>query len=439
MLSSRQHSRRRNEISRHAVSVVERLQQAGYEAYVVGGCVRDLLLQLNPKDYDVATSATPEQVRAEFRNARVIGRRFKLVHVHFGREIIEVATFRANHPEEDDEDASQLASRNESGRILRDNVYGTLEDDAQRRDFTINALYYDPTSERILDHTRGVHDIRNRLIRLIGDPEQRYQEDPVRMLRAVRFAAKLDFEIERHSAEPIADLAELLDGIPSARLFDETLKLFLGGKAERTFELLLEYDLFAPLFPASATALERNPEYAGTLIRNALANTDLRIQQGKPVTPAFLFAALLWPALPARVLELQDRGMPPIPAMQEAAHDIIWEQCQRTAIPKRFTIPLREIWDMQERLPRRQGRRADQLLENPRFRAGYDFLLLRESAGEKTGGLGDWWTDYQEANDSERRNMIRGLSGKDDAGAAKKRRRGGRRRRTPGDAANPAD
>ncbi len=440
ILSSRQHSLHRNEISRYAVSVVERLQQAGYEAYVVGGCVRDLLLQLNPKDYDVATSATPEQVRAEFRNARVIGRRFKLVHVHFGREIIEVATFRANHPEEDDDDASHLASRNESGRILRDNIYGTLEDDAQRRDFTINALYYDPTTERILDHTRGVHDIRNRLIRLIGDPEQRYQEDPVRMLRAVRFAAKLDFEIERHSAEPIVDLADLLDGIPSARLFDEVLKLFLGGKAERTFELLLEYDLFAPLFPASAAALERNPEYAGTLIRNALANTDLRIQQGKPVTPAFLFAALLWPALPARVLELQDRGMPPTPAMQEAAHDIIWEQCQRTAIPKRFTIPMREIWDMQERLPRRQGRRADQLLENPRFRAGYDFLLLRESAGEKTNGLGDWWTEYQEASDSERRNMIRGLSNKEEAGGAKKRRRGGRRRRGPGDnAANPAE
>ncbi len=399
ILSSRQHSLHRNEISRYAVSVVERLQQAGYEAYVVGGCVRDLLLQLNPKDYDVATSATPEQVRAEFRNARVIGRRFKLVHVHFGREIIEVATFRANHPEEDDDDASHLASRNESGRILRDNIYGTLEDDAQRRDFTINALYYDPTSERILDHTRGVHDIRNRLIRLIGDPEQRYQEDPVRMLRAVRFAAKLDFEIERHSAEPIVDLADLLDGIPSARLFDEVLKLFLGGKAERTFELLLEYDLFAPLFPASAAALERNPEYAGTLIRNAL-----------------------------------------IPAMQEAAHDIIWEQCQRTAIPKRVTIPMREIWDMQERLPRRQGRRADQLLENPRFRAGYDFLLLRESAGEKTNGLGDWWTEYQEASDSERRNMIRGLSNKEEAGGAKKRRRGGRRRRGPGDnAANPAE
>ena len=434
ILTSRQHSLHRDDLSRHAVSVVERLQQAGYQAYVVGGCVRDLLLELEPKDYDVATSATPEQVRAEFRNARVIGRRFKLVHVHFGREIIEVATFRANHPEEDEDEASHLAARNESGRILRDNVYGTLEDDAQRRDFTINALYYDPTTERILDHTHGVHDIRNRLIRLIGDPEQRYQEDPVRMLRAVRFAAKLDFEIEQHSAEPMVDLADLLDDVPAARLFDEIIKLFLSGKAERTFELLLEHDLFAPLFPASAEALEDNPEYAGTLIRNALVNTDLRIAQGKPVTPAFLFAALLWPALPARVEENQARGLPPIPAMQEAAHDLIWEQCQRTAIPKRFSMPMREIWDMQERLPRRQGRRADQLLDNPRFRAGYDFLLLRESAGEQTGGLGDWWTDYQEANESERRNMIRGLSSKDTAGSApRKRRRSGGRKRGSGD------
>ena len=434
ILTSRQHSLHRNEISRYAVNVVERLQQAGYEAYVVGGCVRDLLLKLDPKDYDVATSATPEQVRAEFRNARVIGRRFKLVHVHFGREIIEVATFRAHHPHEDEEQDQHQAARNESGRILRDNVYATLEDDAQRRDFTINALYYDPSTERILDHTHGVHDIRNRLVRLIGDPEQRYQEDPVRMLRAVRFAAKLDFEIERHSAEPIHDLAELLEDIPAARLFEEVLKLFMGGRAEQTFDLLQEYGLFAPLFPATAVALERNPDYAETLIRNALANTDLRIQQGKPVTPAFLFAALLWPALPARVLELQDRGMPPIPAMQEAAHDIIWEQCQRTAIPKRFTIPMREIWDMQERLPRRQGRRADQLLENPRFRAGYDFLLLRESAGEQTHGLGEWWTRYQDVDDSERRHMIRELSSRDEGGAPRKRRRsgGGRRRRGSG-------
>lgn len=429
VLNNQQHSLRRQQISRHAVSVVERLQGAGYQAYVVGGCVRDLLLDHEPKDFDVATNATPEQVRAEFRNARVIGRRFKLVHVHFGREIIEVATFRAHHPEGEDEEESSQSSRHESGRILRDNVYGTLEEDAQRRDFTINALYYDPSSERILDYAHGVPDIHNRLVRLIGDPRQRYQEDPVRMLRAVRFAAKLDFDIEHHSAAPIRQLAPLLRDIPSARLFDEVLKLFLSGHGERTFELLLDYDLFAPLFPASAEALERDPGYTGRLIRQALANTDARIEEGKPVTPAFLFAALLWPALPARALALQERGMPPIPAMQEAAHLVISEQCRRTAVPKRFTIPIREIWDMQERLPRRQGKRADLLLEYPRFRAGYDFLLLREEAGEQTGGLGDWWTDYQEASDSERRSMIRALSNKEESGAPRKRRRSGSRKR----------
>ncbi|TBU96679.1 polynucleotide adenylyltransferase PcnB [Phytopseudomonas dryadis] len=434
VLNGNQHPIQRGQISRYAVSVVERLQNAGYQAYLVGGCVRDLLLGIEPKDFDVATSATPEQVRAEFRNARVIGRRFKLVHVHFGREIIETATFRANHPQGDEEEDSNQASRNESGRILRDNVYGTLEDDAQRRDFTINALYYDPSTERILDYAHGVHDIRNNLIRLIGDPTQRYQEDPVRMLRAVRFAAKLDFDIEKHSAAPIYRLAPMLREIPAARLFDEVLKLFLTGYAIYTYELLLDYGLFGQLFPASAAALEQNPDYTDTLIRNALDNTDLRIQQGKPVTPAFLFAALLWPALPARVIRLQERGMPPIPAMQEAAHELISEQCQRIAVPKRFTMPIREIWDMQERLPRRSGKRADLLLENPRFRAGYDFLLLRESAGEETNGLGDWWTDYQDASDSERRLMIRNLGSKDDGpGAPRKRRRSSGKRKRAGE------
>ncbi|VXC98941.1 poly(A) polymerase I [Pseudomonas sp. 8Z] len=433
VLSSRQHPINRNEISRHAISVVERLQRAGYQAYLVGGCVRDLLLDIEPKDFDVATSATPEQVRAEFRNARVIGRRFKLVHVHFGREIIEVATFRANHPQGEEEENSNLAARNESGRILRDNVYGTLEDDAQRRDFTINALYYDPTQEHILDYARGMHDVRNRLVRLIGDPEQRYLEDPVRMLRAVRFAAKLDFDIEKHSAEPIRRLAPMLRDIPSARLFDEVLKLFLSGYAEYTFDLLVEFDLFAQLFPASGEALKHNPEFTEKLIREALINTDDRIHDGKSVTPAFLFAALLWPALPTRVLQLQSRGMPPIPAMQEAAHELITEQCQRIAVPKRFTIPIREIWDMQERLPRRSGKRADLLLENPRFRAGYDFLLLRERAGEKTEDLGEWWTEYQHASDSLRRQMIRDLAGKPEAGSGnaprKRRRSSGQRKR----------
>lgn len=320
-------------------------------------------------------------------------------------------------------------------------MYGSLEDDAQRRDFTINALYYDPSTERILDYANGVHDIRNHLIRLIGDPTQRYQEDPVRMLRAVRFAAKLDFDIEKHSAAPIYKLAPLLGGIPAARLFDEVLKLFLAGYAVYTYELLVDYGLFGQLFPASAEALKLNPDYTDQLIRNALDNTDLRIHQGKTVTPAFLLAALLWPALPARVIKLQDRGMPPIPAMQEAAHELISEQCQRIAVPKRFTMPIREIWDMQERLPRRSGKRADMLLENPRFRAGYDFLLLRESAGEQTGGLGDWWTRYQDVSDSERRNMIRDLSSKDDGpGAPRKRKRSNnKRKRGPAsDTASPA-
>lgn len=438
VLTDNQHALSRGQLSRNAVGVVDRLQKAGYQAYLVGGCVRDLMLGITPKDFDVATSATPEQVRAEFRNARVIGRRFKLVHVHFGREIIEVATFRANHPEGDDED-DNLSSRNASGRILRDNVYGTLEDDAQRRDFTINALYYDSGNGRILDYAKGVHDIRNHLVRLIGSPEQRFREDPVRMLRAVRFAAKLDFDLERHTAEPIERLAPMLRDIPAARLFDEVLKLFLAGHAERTFELLLDYDLFAPLFPASAQALEDNPDYSYDLISQALINTDERIAQGKPVTPAFLFAALLWPALPARVLEQQDRGLPPIPAMQEAAHELIAEQCRRIAIPKRFTLPIKEIWDMQERLPRRSGKRADLLLENPRFRAGYDFLLLRESAGEQTEGLGDWWTRYQEVGDSERREMIRALGSREEGAAPRKRKRSGSRRKRSGDAPAAAE
>lgn len=422
VLTERQHSLKRSDFSRNAVSVVERLQKSGYQAYLVGGCVRDLMLDINPKDFDVATSATPEQVRAEFRNARVIGRRFKLVHVHFGREIIEVATFRASHSDGESNANSNQSSHHESGRILRDNVYGTLEDDAQRRDFTINALYYDSTTERILDYAKGASDIQNRLIRLIGQPEQRYLEDPVRMLRAVRFAAKLDFDLERHTAEPITRLAPLLRDIPSARLFDEVLKLLLSGYGQYTFDLLVEYELFAPLFPATAKALEHNYDYTYQLIKQALINTDERIAQGKTVTPAFLFAALLWPALPMRVIEQQQRGLPPIAAMQEAAHQLIAEQCARIAIPKRFTIPIREIWDMQERLPRRSGKRADTLLENPRFRAGYDFLLLRESAGEKTQDLGLWWTEYQSANDSERRQMIRDLGGRDTA-APKKRRR----------------
>ncbi|WP_185268305.1 polynucleotide adenylyltransferase PcnB [Halopseudomonas xiamenensis] len=429
IIPANQHALKRSQISRNAVTVVERLQQAGYQAFAVGGCVRDLLLGLDPKDYDVATSATPEQVRATFRNCRLIGRRFKLAHVYFGREIIEVATFRAGHADGNDSDLGREQSlQSESGRLLRDNVYGNLEQDAQRRDFTINALYYDVCTGNIHDYANGVQDIRNARVRLIGDPVQRYQEDPVRMLRAVRFAAKLDFEIEPHTAAPIEELAELLYDIPAARLFDEVMKLLLSGQGERTFDLLLEYDLFAPLFPDTDEAIDEQPDYTLKLVRQALRNTDERIREERPVTPAFLFAALLWPALPQRTRELEQQGIPTIPAQQQAAHELLAEQCRHTAIPKRFSLPLREIWDMQPRLERRNGRRADQLLEHPRFRAAYDFLLLREAAGEDTGGLGRWWTRYQEVGADERRRMIQQLSSGEPA--AKRSRQ--RRKRKPG-------
>lgn len=434
VITASQHNLRRERLSKNAVNVVERLQQAGYQAFVVGGCVRDSLLNMSPKDYDVATSATPEQVRATFRNARLIGRRFKLVHVHFGREIIEVATFRASHADDDNGEpqGDEQSRQSESGRLLRDNVYGNFEQDAQRRDFTINALYYDVSTGHIHDYANGMHDIRNGLIRLIGDPEQRYQEDPVRMLRAVRFAAKLDFDIEPHSAAPIPDMTDLLFDIPPARLFDESLKLLMSGQGEKTFDLLHYYYLFEPLFPATEEAIEENPDYSLALIRQALRNTDDRIREGRPVTPAFLFAALLWPALAPRIRDLEAQGIPTIPAQQQAAQDLLTEQCQHIAIPKRFSVPLREIWDMQPRLERRSGRRADQLLEHPRFRAAYDFLLLREVAGEQTDGLGQWWTRYQDASADQRRKMISEL---DDKGSGPKRPRNRKKRkpRTPAD------
>lgn len=421
VLEAHEHRLSSADFSRNAANVAVRLQHAGFQAYLVGGCVRDSLLGVTPKDFDVATNATPEEVRYEFRNSRIIGRRFKLVHVHFGREIIEVATFRSNHVQDDDVANNDQSAHDVSGRILRDNVYGSMEDDAQRRDFTMNALYFDVSNEKVHDYSTGFADIKRRLIRLIGDPEQRYLEDPVRMLRAIRFAAKLDFEIEDSTAEPIRRLAHLLADIPSARLYEEVLKLFLSGYAVRTYELLCEYDLFAQLFPGTAKALLRQPENVDRLLRNAFKSTDKRVNMDRPVTPAFLFAALLWPSLTVRAISLQNDGMHVLPAMQEAAHQVLLEQVQRIAVPKRFSMPTREIWDMQERLPRRAGKRADTLLAHPRFRAGYDFLLLRESAGEPTEGLGDWWTAYQNASDSQRREMISNLSSK--SSAPRKRRR----------------
>lgn len=422
------HGISRRDISDNALNVMKRLQEAGFESYLVGGCVRDLLIGIKPKDFDVTTNAHPEQVVKLFRHARLIGRRFKLVHVQFGREIIEVATFRAHHThtETDDHRAhAHQSSHSSSGRILRDNVYGSIEEDAMRRDFTINALYYTLDNFAIHDYTHGVHDIEKRIIRLIGNPEQRYREDPVRMLRAIRFAAKLNFTIEKSTLAPIATLGHLLRDIPPARLFDEILKLFLSGYAAATFDLLQQHELLIHVLPATAQSLSTKDPVITAFLKQALINTDLRIAEGKPVTPAFLFAALLWYPQVKLQAQLEAEGMPAYPARHESSQAIIASQCNHTAIPRRFSVPMREIWDFQHRLPQRHGKRADATLMNPRFRAAYDFLLLRVEAGEPLEELAQWWTTYQVADEAERRAMIKKLA--DGNPSFKKKRRSSRK------------
>jgi len=407
------HTISRKDISDAALKVMYRLNGAGYDAYLVGGGVRDLLLDGHPKDFDVATNATPEQVREQFRNSRIIGRRFKIVHVSFGREIIEVTTFRGHHEREPDDDADddkpangvQHAARDDAGMLLRDNVYGSIEEDAIRRDFTVNALYYSVKDFTVHDFCNGVEDLKHRVLRIIGHAETRYREDPVRMLRAVRLAAKLGFSIEPATAAPILTLRQLLQNVPPARLFDEILKLFMAGHGVVTFELLREFKLFAQLFPDASAQLSDDANL--NLVINALAGTDQRINDGKTVTPAFLFAALLWPAVRHRKAELETNGMDAMPALHEAANVIINSQCTLITIPRRFQIPMREIWELQLRLPQCSGKRAQRTVEHPRFRAAYDFLLLREQSGEIDPGLGDWWTTFQSAEVDQRDTMVR--------------------------------
>lgn len=415
------------DIRRTVHTVLDGLTDAGYEAYLVGGSIRDGLIGLHPKDFDIATSATPEQIKAVFpRNCRLIGRRFRLAHVRFGREILEVATFRACHSKA--EDNEQRSSQSEEGLLLRDNVFGTLDEDAIRRDFTANALYYRNTDGAVLDFVNGYDDIRHRTLRLIGDPEQRYREDPVRMLRAARFAAKLDFEIEAKTAAPIRELSELLGLIPPARLFEEVLKLFLGGYAQAVWPLLLEYDLARWLFPLSVPEVNDNTGVQ-TMISLALRNTDNRLAEGKPVTPAFLFAVLLWGPLQQQWQKAQDNGLHAAPALQKAIQNVTAKQAQHTSIPKRFGLPMREIWELQGRLDQRSPKRCESLMQHPRFRAAYDLLLLREEAGELEPGLGEWWTRYQEADNEERINMCQGLSSSKKP--RRRRRYKNRRRSTP--------
>ncbi|ALP52445.1 poly(A) polymerase [Candidatus Tenderia electrophaga] len=399
-----------------------RLKNAGFQAYLVGGGVRDLLLGREPKDFDIATDALPDEVRKLFRNCRLIGRRFRLAHIIFGREIIEVATFRAQANDAGEGGIEQ----EENGRLLRDNVYGNLEQDAWRRDFTINALYYNIEDFSVVDYTGGMDDIEAGLLRVIGDPEQRFREDPVRMLRAVRFAAKIGFRVDEASEAKIYELGHLLQGIPAARLFDEVLKLFLGGYALQTFELLRHYDLFEHLFPATEAALaQEENHFPLTLVTRALANTDERIAQGKPVTPAFLYAALLWEPVRQQGLRLQAEGVAEQQAFNRAAQAVIAQQLQSTSLPRRFSTPMQEIWIMQPRLAKRAGKRAWRLFEHPRFRAAYDFLLLCAEAGEADREVAEWWTRFQEVDEDERAAMVRKLT-------PKRARRGRRpRKQTP--------
>ncbi|KPK11106.1 MAG: poly(A) polymerase [Acidithiobacillales bacterium SG8_45] len=423
VIPNAEHPISRDQINASALKVLNGLKAAGYASFLVGGCVRDLMLGREPKDFDVVTDARPEEVRELFRNSRLIGRRFQLVHVRFGREIIEVATFRAA-PVEAGEDSSQQLS--DEGRILRDNVFGNQEEDARRRDFTVNALYFDATDFSIVDYVCGVDDLKQGLLRVIGDPEQRYREDPVRLLRAVRFAAKLGFRLSDEAEKPIHDVAPQLDEVPPARRFEELLKLFHGGTAVETFELLRHYRLFQYVFPLTEISLTREQDgFPLALIPRALANTDNRINNDKPVTPAFLLAVMLWYPMKQKAEEMAANGMSWHEANQFAGQWVIQQQSRATSVPRRFSTPMREIWNLQSRLERRAGKRAFRLLEHPRFRAAYDFLVLRADIGEVETELADWWTVFQEVDESEQRSMVSKLSG----GGKKK----GRRRRRKAD------
>ncbi|MEO5343731.1 MAG: polynucleotide adenylyltransferase PcnB [Gammaproteobacteria bacterium SHHR-1] len=387
-----EHNISRANISQGALRVLRQLKDAGFAAHLVGGGVRDLLLGREPKDFDVATDAHPDQVKQVFgRHCRLIGRRFRLAHVRMGREIIEVATFRGRA------DAKPGADPG-NGMLQQDNVYGSIEEDALRRDFTINALYYNIADFSVLDFGQGMVDLRAGTLRLLGDPQQRFQEDPVRMLRAVRFAAKLGFNIDRQMERLIPRHADLLKEVPSARLYDECLKLFHGGQALETFEKLRHYHLFEVLFPDTERCLADEEEHFPiTFVSHGLHNTDQRINQDKPVTPAFLFAVLLWEPVrrQARILREQE-GEAEIPALQQAGGEMIARLVRRVAVPRRFSLMMREIWQLQPRFDQRQGKRPLRLASHPRFRAAYDFLLLRAQAGEVEQELADWWTQFQQ-------------------------------------------
>ncbi|MEQ1739739.1 MAG: polynucleotide adenylyltransferase PcnB [Methyloglobulus sp.] len=401
MYERSEHSISRTQISDNALKVLYRLKKEGFDAYLVGGCVRDLLLGREPKDFDVVTNADPEQIKKIFRNCRLIGRRFRLAHVHFGREVIEVATFRGKGDEQDEK--QQL---NKEGRLLRDNVYGTIEEDVWRRDFTVNALYYNIKDYSVVDYVGGMEDHKASTLKLIGDPETRFREDPVRMLRAVRFAVKLGFNLDPDCQKAIHTTSTLLESIPSARLYDEVLKLFLSGYAVQTFEMLRHYGLFQVLFPATEKSLAVEQEgFPKLFLIRALQNSDNRTAEGKTVTAYFLLAAFLWEPVQTIAKEMIKKGVPEYMAYQDAANEAVSRQVKLTAMPKYITTAMREVWGLQPKFNARVGSKPSRLLTHPRFRAGYDFLLLRAETGGVDSELAEWWTRYQSANENEQRKM----------------------------------
>lgn len=419
-----EHCISRSQISENALKVLHRLKKAGFEAYLVGGCVRDLLLGREPKDFDVATNASPEQVKQVFRNCRIIGRRFRLAHVFFGREIIEVATFRGSEPEESDQQVVH-----EDGRLLRDNVFGTLEEDVWRRDFTVNALYYNIRDFSVVDYTGGMQDHANAVLRLIGNPSVRYREDPVRMLRAIRFAVKLGFTLHPDTEKPIHSLADLLKSIPAARLYDEVLKLFLSGYGVQTFEMLRHYGLFAILFPATDKALElEDHDFPRLFLIRALENSDLRFAEGKSLTPYFLLAAILWEPLQLAAEKLIRNGENETMAFQAAANEVLSKQIKITAMPRHITQSMRDVWFMQNKFSRTVGSRPFRLLDQPKFRAAYDFLQLRAETGGADKALVAWWTTFQAADDEQRRLMSSPPKGGSTKNKGKPRRYRGRKK-----------
>jgi len=417
-----QHGIGREALSQGSRKVCEVLHSHGYEAYVVGGAVRDLLLGLRPKDFDVATNAYPEEVHKVFRRSRLIGKRFKLVHVMFGEETVEVSTFRARTSSETDE----------HGRVLRDNIYGTREDDAIRRDFTINALYYDPASETLLDYHNGLRDLQRKSVRIIGDARARYREDPLRMLRAVRFAAKAGFSIDERTRKPIRELAHLLENVPPSRVYEEMQKLLLSGHAATGLRQLRSEGLHHGLLPLLDVIFEQ--PMGERFVGLALEQTDGRVRSDKSVSPAFLFASLLWHEVLAAWKKSEQRGLKPIPALFEAMDTVLDIQSDKLAIPRRFTAVMKEIWALQPRFEQRSGRRPFGLLAHERFRAGFDFLVLRSASGEAPGELSQWWEKFQQAGEAERQAMLMAPA----PGEHRRRRRRRRKSALPPPDAAPA-